>query len=75
MKSEPRHRLSPFGVQVKLKLMEQSKTQNWLISEIKERCPNAFVDSSSLNRVLTGRIRSGAVVSAIREILNIETET
>lgn len=58
-----------YGITVKNWLMEQSQTQEWLIAEIKKRT-NMFVDSSVLNKVLTGRTNSQRITSTISEIMN-----
>ena len=71
---ERKHKYSDFGLSVKLILDMKGKTQNWLIAEIRRRNPGMYVDSSILNKVLTGRVRSGNVVSSIKEILDIKQD-
>lgn len=71
---ERKHKYSDFGLSVKLILDMKGKTQNWLIAEIRRRNPGMYVDSSILNKVLTGRVRSGNVVASIKEILDIKQD-
>ena len=70
--SERKQSLSEYGILVNVKLMERSKTQAWLISELSKKLPERFFDSSILNRVLTGQVNSPSMISAINEILEIE---
>lgn len=69
--SEYKKPLCNYGKKVKLALMEQNRKQEWLISEIKRRYPDIYVDSSNLYKILVGDIASGRVVSAINEILSL----
>ena len=71
--SEYKKPLCNYGKKVKLALMEQNRKQEWLISEIKRRYPDIYVDSSNLYKILVGDITSGRVVSAINEILSLST--
>lgn len=70
--NERRNVLSKYGISVKLKILESGKTQNWLIEEVKKANPTMYVDSSVINKVLTGKISSGKIVNSISEILGIE---
>lgn len=60
-----------YGKEVKKKLIELDKSQTWLIEKIKEKT-GMFVDSSVLNKVLTDRLNSKPIITAINEILGIE---
>lgn len=69
-----------FGKQVKIRLIEIGKTQEWLIDQVKERTGD-FFDSSYLHRILSGKLsgetgRNGkpGKASVIREILGIAEE-
>lgn len=64
--------LSDYGKKIKIALIEQNKKQNWLISEIKSRYPDIYIDSSNLYKISIGEITSGKVISAINEILGID---
>ena len=66
-----------FGVQVRIRLIEMGKTQEWLIKQVKERTGD-FFDSSYLHRILAGKLpaetgRNGkpGKATVIREILGI----
>ena len=61
--------LSEYGKRVKIALMEQNRKQDWLISEIKNRYPDIYIDKSNLYKILVGEIKGGKVVEAINEIL------
>ncbi|MGN1135565.1 MAG: hypothetical protein ACI4SF_05035 [Oscillospiraceae bacterium] len=63
--------LSDYGKKVKIALMERNRKQEWLISEVKKRYPDIYIDSSNLYKILIGEITGGKVVSAISEILSI----
>ncbi len=68
---EPKKTLTEFGVKVKIKLLELGKNQNWLIDEVKKRNPTTYMDSSLMNKILTGQVKSGKNVDSIKEILNL----
>lgn len=62
--------LTDYGKEIKIKLLEIGKTQNWLIDELKIKT-GMFVDCSVLNKVMTGRVQSKKLTKAINEILDI----
>ena len=69
-----------FGKQVRIRLIEMGKTQEWLIDQVKERTGD-FFDSSYLHRILTGKLsaetgRNGkpGKANVIREILGISLD-
>ncbi len=70
--SKSKKHLSDYGKTVKIKLLERDKNQEWLISEIRKRFPEIYADSSNIRKILLGEIKSGKVVSAINEILQIK---
>ena len=66
-----------FGKQVRIRLIEMDKTQEWLIEQVKERTGD-FFDSSYLHRILSGKLpgdtgRNGkpGKATVIREILGL----
>lgn len=71
MKNEPKNSVSSLGKLIKIELIKRNKTQNWLISELKKRLPTMYIDSSALNKILTGKVVSGKIVDEIHSILNI----
>lgn len=69
-----------FGKRVKIRLIELGKTQEWLISQVKEKTGD-FFDSSYLHRILSGKLsgatgRNGKVGKAqvICEILGLSED-
>ena len=62
--------LTSFGKQVKYRLIDLGKTQQWLQEQITEKT-GLFMDSSYLNKIITGERAAPKVVQAIREILDI----
>ena len=69
---ERKNAVTPFGITIKTKLLELNRTQNWLIEQVKAMDTSVYVDSSVINKVLTGQIKTGKVVDAIKRVLNIE---
>lgn len=70
--------LSDFGKEVKIRLVEMNRTQNWLIEQVREQTGD-FFDSSYLHRILTGKTaaRRGkrgkpGKVDVIRRILGMD---
>lgn len=59
-----------FGKEVKKRLIDLDKSQEWLISQI-NRDTGLFVDSSYLNRILTGRCNSEKIIASISKILDL----
>lgn len=70
--SERKNPLTPYGICVNVRLMEQCKTQTWLIEQLRVKLPERYFDSSILNKILTGQVNSPKTVVAINEILGIE---
>lgn len=66
-----KNKYSDFGKQVKIRLIELDQTQEWLISRCKEKT-GLYIDSSCLNKILTGRNNSTTIKNAITEILELE---
>jgi hypothetical protein len=60
-----------YGKEVKKRLIELDKSQTWLIEQVKKKT-GMFVDSSVLNKVLTDRLNSKTIITAINEILGIQ---
>ena len=71
--SEFRKPLSDYGKKDKIALMEQNRKQEWLISEVKSRYPDVYIDCSNLHKILVGEITGGKVVAAINEILSLSS--
>ena len=72
---ENRSKFTDFGLQVKTKLLQIGKTQQWLQDEVTNRT-GLFLDSGYIYKILTGDRNAPKVVQAIRKILDIpETPT
>ena len=54
----------------KKRLIDLDKSQEWLISQL-NRDTGLFVDSSYLNRILTGRCNSEKIIASISKILDL----
>ena len=63
--------LTEFGKQVKIKLIQMDKPQKWLNEEVVKRT-GLYFDDSYLHRIVTGKNSNPKIVSAIKEILEIE---
>ena len=63
--------LTEFGKQVKIKLIQMDKPQKWLNEEVVKRT-GLYFDDSYLHRIVTGKNNNPKIVSAIKEILEIE---
>lgn len=62
--------ITDYGISIKSRLTELRKPQNWLIESVREKT-GLFFDSSYLHKILTGKEKSPAIISAINEILDI----
>ncbi len=67
----PKRPLTPFGIEIKTKLLSLGETQEWLISQTKGKT-GMYVDSSNLYKLMTGQLHSRRMEDAIREILKID---
>lgn len=61
--------LTEYGKSVKKRLIEMDKSQAWLIEQLKRKT-GKFVDSSLLNKILTGKSNSSTIISAINELIS-----
>lgn len=69
--SERKRPLTEYGLEIKFRLMKMSRTQNWLIEEVKKLLPQTYLDTSNLYKIMTGEIKSIKIESAINQILDI----
>lgn len=60
----------PFGLCVKMELLQRGKSQKWLEEEIRERT-GLYVDSGYMYKVLTGQRSAPKIVRAICDILDL----
>lgn len=61
---------TPFGKEVKKRLIDLERDQNWLIAQVKEKT-GLFCDSSYLHKILTRERPARKLTQAICEILDI----
>jgi hypothetical protein len=64
-------KFSDFGLCVKTELLRKGKTQKWLEEAVAEKT-GLFMDCGYMHKVLTGQRNAPKIVSAIREILEIQ---
>ena len=60
-----------FGKKIKVALINNGKTQEWLISEVKKKS-KLYFDSSYLNKIMTGKNNNSKIIAVITEILQLE---
>lgn len=63
--------ITPFGREIKHRLVDLNKRPIWLIEEVKNKT-GLYFDSSYLHKIMTGVHKTPKVVGAICEILSIE---
>ena len=64
------HKLTDFGKEIKYKLIDLGKTQEWLIAEVKKET-SQYIDSSCLYKIMTGQIINSNLIPIIKKILEI----
>lgn len=64
-------KLCSFGKEIKKRLVDIDKNQEWLIAQVKADT-GLYFDSSYLYKVLTGTIATPSIVSSICRILDIQ---
>lgn len=67
-------KLCSFGKEIKKRLVDIDKNQEWLIAQVKADT-GLYFDSSYLYKVLTGTIATPSIVSSICRILDIPQPT
>lgn len=65
---------TPFGLEVKTKLLNPPRTQQWLVSEI-NKDTGMSVDSAYVSKILKGVRKSERVTASICRILDISQPT
>lgn len=65
--------LTPFGKEVKHRLIDLNKTNGWLVEEVKKKCQTKF-DSSFMAKILNGKVENSAKKELINQILTEEEE-
>jgi hypothetical protein len=67
-------KLTPFGKDVKKRLLDVDHDQIWLIEQVSVKT-GLYFDRSYLHKIMTGKLNTPRIVSAICEILGIEKQT
>lgn len=62
--------LTPFGREIKKRLIDLDKPQYWLIEKVAERT-GLYFDRSYMYKIQTGQLSTPKVVQAICEILDL----
>lgn len=60
-----------YGKEIKKRLVDIDRSQNWLIDEVRTKT-GLFFDSSYLYKIMTGKNATPKIVEAINEILDIQ---
>lgn len=66
--------ITPFGKEIKRRLIDLDKNQTWLIEQVKQKT-GLFFDSSYMSKIMTGKLSTPKITQAICEILEIQPET
>lgn len=66
-----KHPLTPFGKDIKRRLVDLDRQQSWLIGEVHRRT-GLYFDSSYLYKITVGRQMTPGIVAAICETLDIQ---
>ncbi len=70
MKSIKNDVLTPFGKDIKKRLIDIGHTQAWLIERVSEKT-GLYFDRSYLSKIQTGKLATPKIISAISEILEL----
>lgn len=62
--------LTPFGKEVKKRLVDIDHTQAWLIERV-AGLTGLYFDRSYMSKIQTGQLSTPKIVQAIREILDL----
>ena len=63
--------LTPLGKAAKIRLIELSKPQKWLIEEVRKRT-GLYFDDSYLHKIFTGTNSNPTMINAIKAVLELE---
>lgn len=66
-------KFTDFGLCVKTELLRMGKEQKWLEETVSEKT-GLYMDDGYMYKILTGQRNAPKIVSAIREILNIQED-
>lgn len=62
--------LTPFGKEIKKRLVDIGRTQAWLIEQVRG-VTGLYFDRSYMYKIQTGQLSTPKIVRAIREILDL----
>ena len=62
--------LTPFGKEIKKRLVDIDRTQTWLIEQVRV-VTGLYFDRSYMYKIQTGQLATPKIVRAIREILDL----
>lgn len=65
--------ITPFGKEIKKRLVDMGHTQTWLIERVGEKT-GLYFDRSYMYKIQTGKLAAPKIVQAIREILDLPEE-
>lgn len=63
--------LTPYGKEIKKRLIDMDKTQSWLIERVKEET-GQYCDSSLLYKISTGQLNVPKIREAVNRVLGID---
>lgn len=63
--------LTPFGKQIKKRLVDIDRSQAWLIEQVRAQT-GLYFDRSYMYKIQTGQLETPKIVQAIQEILDLE---
>lgn len=63
--------MSEYRKIVKKALIDQEKSQNWLVEEVAKKT-GLYFDTAYLSRILNGKNKNAKIIEAINDILGIE---
>lgn len=62
--------LTPFGKEIKKRLVDIDRTQAWLIEQV-QGTTGLYFDRSYMHKIQTGQLATPKIIQAIREILDL----
>lgn len=66
-------KLTPFGKDIKKRLLDVDHDQIWLIEQVSTKT-GLYFDRSYLHKIMTGKLNTPGIVSAICDVLGIEKQ-
>lgn len=66
-------KFTDFGLCVKTELLRRGKKQKWLEGVVAEKT-GLYVDDGYMYKILSGQRNAPKIVSAIREVLNLQED-